>query len=189
IDVNPAWKRCETCAASICSLHWLLGCLVILFEDLGYASIARIHCSIDVVTALQEHHVKKLSNLGGAKNIKLQKFEAAAKHGGRNTSWRGDSIVLCLFHCCPACGLRMDRFQHVVVAPILECWRDKLWNLRHNYEGLLPEAATRAINLWRFFKSRYVNTNRRYLLARQTLDFPRVADCLGNFVDTPFPGS
>lgn len=73
--------------------------------------MARIHCSIDVVTALQEHNVKKLSNLGGAKNIKLQMFEAAAKHGGRNISWRGDSIVLCLFYCCPACGLRMDRFQ------------------------------------------------------------------------------
>ncbi|KAJ5276286.1 hypothetical protein N7524_002439 [Penicillium chrysogenum] len=38
-------------------------------------------------------------------------------------------------------------------------------------------------------ESRYVNTNRLYLLGPQTLDFPRLADCLGNFVDTPFPGS
>ncbi|KAJ5944468.1 hypothetical protein N7516_004636 [Penicillium verrucosum] len=65
---------------------------------------------------------------------------------------------------------------------------------RHGYLVVLClfrccPASTRAIDLWRFFRSRYVNMNRLYLFGPRTFDLPRVTNCPGNFVDTPFPGS
>ncbi|KAJ5879117.1 hypothetical protein N7455_002582 [Penicillium solitum] len=118
------------------------------------------------VTALEENNAKKLSNLGDTKNIKLPNVQGSCK------AWRTENHSARRLNCSVPISL-LSRLR--IMDERILTW--------------LPEAATRAINLWRFFKSRYVNMNRLYLFGPRTLDLKRVADCLGNFVDAPFPGS
>ncbi|KUM61225.1 hypothetical protein ACN42_g5890 [Penicillium freii] len=135
------------------------GRLVAILVD--FASMAETHYTIDAVTALEKHNAKKLSNLGDTKNIRLPNLQGSCK------AWRTEHLD---------CS---------VPIPLLS----RLWTMDEQILTWLPQAVTRAINLWRFFESRYVNMNRLYLFGPRTLDLHRVADCLGDFVDTPFPGS
>ncbi|KAJ5615828.1 hypothetical protein N7537_000942 [Penicillium hordei] len=78
-------------------LFWSFGRFVALLADLGYASMAGTHCTVDAITALEEHNAKKPSKLGHIKNIKLPNVQGSCKSMADGKPLSKETPLLCAY--------------------------------------------------------------------------------------------
>ncbi|CAP94667.1 hypothetical protein PCH_Pc18g04430 [Penicillium rubens Wisconsin 54-1255] len=155
--------------------------------------MARTRYTIDAVAVSQEHCASRLLNLVDTKNKSSRRARQLQSIAGGNPP--GEAARLICSVPIPllsslwimngqvsTCGIECDFLDRNQFG---QSWARNANNAPRSRSNTCQQPLV----LLQGFESRYVNTNRQYLLGPQTLDFPRVADCLGNLVDTPFPGS